>query len=375
MSVSADSGMEAITDTSSNLASSSSTPPTTIADSASIHSDTPKHDVITVADDAADAEALIPTPVARSRRARSSAPVYNLSQLSGTAGHGKRRAKGDIVSERRRRTISGDTLIDDPGASQQSLTTMAVRDGIDALDLQWSPGRLNTPRTRRQLRESPRSLRTASRTSRAPVAALSAKLNAMSKRGRKAVDKSVTKMSRELRRLQDTKEFSHIDEQPVVHTVWSNGKYVDPTEVPAAPARKKAKVEEPEEKEAPKEPSEPVTNVKKNRTKKYLNKGLYAGQDAPKDPLKGLTLAERKKLAQIPELKPSGRINKAMPQPMFTGIRTLLTGRDFKLPYHICNPLPPGQPKPDEWKKMTKSMRHLDFLFFFFFVNARAHVC
>jgi histone-lysine N-methyltransferase ASH1L len=348
MSVSADSGMEAITDSSSNLASSSSTPPTTIADTASIHSDTPKQDVITVADDAADADALIPS--ARSRRARVSAPVYNLSQLSGTAGHGKRRSRGDVVADRNRRNAS--SLSNSPTAANT-----AVREGIDALNLQWSPARLDTPRGRRQLVESPRSLRTSSR--RAPVAAISTKLTAMSKKGRKAVDTSVAKMSRELRRLQDTKEFSHIDEQPIVHTVWANGKFIDPKKE-AAEARKKAKQAEKEqkEKEANPEPAEPITNMRKRRVKKYLDKGLYAGQDVPKDPLKGLTPTEKKKLIEFPELKPSTRVNTAMPQPLFTGLRTLIAGRDFKLPYHICNPLPPGQPKPDEWKKMTKSMRH-----------------
>ncbi|EQL02820.1 SET domain protein [Ophiocordyceps sinensis CO18] len=44
-----------------------------------------------------------------------------------------------------------------------------------------------------------------------------------------------------------------------------------------------------------------------------------------------------------------------MPSPMYTGLRTLIAGRDFKLPYNVCNPLPPGQPKPDEWKRMTKN--------------------
>jgi histone-lysine N-methyltransferase ASH1L len=399
MSVSADSGIEAVTDTSSQLASSSSTPPTTIADSASVHSDISKHDVITVADDAVNAEALIPPPPARSRRATMSVPVYNLSQLSGTAGHGKRRAKGDIVADRRRRTISGDTLLgghgslDSPSLSQEGLADgagTAVRAGIDALDLQWPPSRLNTPRARRQIRESPRSTRTSSRVNpaAAPVVALSSKLSKLSKiskiakRGQKVVDMGTSKMTRELRRLQDTKEFSHIDERPVFHTVWSNGKFVDPREPPRSPARKKVKVEtavaekekekekekdktkakakdKDQEKAKEKEPEdkapEPANNLRKRRVKKFLNKGLYAGQDAPKDPLKGFTPAEKKLLAQYPELKPSGRVNKIMPEPMFTGLRMLLAGRDFKLPYHVCNPLPPGQPKPDEWKKMTKN--------------------
>ncbi|KND91886.1 Histone-lysine N-methyltransferase ASH1L [Tolypocladium ophioglossoides CBS 100239] len=375
------------TDTSSNVASSGSTPPTTVADSASLHSDTSKHDVITVADDAADAPVAgphehepehdepesststaadiskapsPPSPARRAKRARVSTPVYNLAKLSGTDGHGKRRAKGDVVADRRRRTISGDTLVGsiEVGAAAAGTPSSATRSqdralkaGIDALQLQWSPAGLDTPRTRRQARLSPAAQR-ASAARFSGVSTLGSKLSTMGRRGRKAVDKGLAKMSRELRRLQDTNEFTGVDDRPVLHTVWSNGKYVDPKE-PVPPARKKAKVEPAPEPE--KEESEPITNTRKRRVKKYLDKGLYAGQDAPLDMSKGLTMAEKKKLAQLPELIPSGRVNKTMPLPIYTGVRMLLAGRDFKLPYQICNPLPPGQPKPDEWKKMTKN--------------------
>lgn len=68
-----------------------------------------------------------------------------------------------------------------------------------------------------------------------------------------------------------------------------------------------------------------------------------------------LTVAKKKELAQLPELIPRDRFNKTMPPPMYTGFQMLLAGRDFKLPFHVCNPLPPGQPKPNGWKEMTKS--------------------
>lgn len=362
--------IDSATDTSSNVASSSSTPPTTVADSDSQHSDISKHDVITVADDAADAapvdvsmddvdlssQGLSPPASRRTGRARASVPVYNLSKLSGTADHGKRRAKGDEVADRRRRTISGDTLVGsiEVGlASSRTTRDKTLKAGIDALDLQWSPGSLSSPRTRRQARLSPRPpLRSSSRRSGA-VSSLATTLASMGKRGKKVLSKGVTRMSRELMRLQDTKEFTGIEDKPVVHTVWSNGKFVDPN-APPTPPRKKAKVEEPDE-EAEEEDSEPITNTKARRVKKYLDKGLYAGQDMPLDIYKGLTLGEKKKLVQLPELIPSGRVNKTMPPPIYTGLRMLIAGRDFRLPFNTCNPLPPGQPKPDEWKKMTKS--------------------
>lgn len=342
------------TDTSSNLASSGSTPPTTVADTASLHSDaaSSKLDVITVADDAADASPMPPRepePPRRTCRSRLSVPVYNLTRLSGTAAHGKRRVSGDAVFGRRCRTISGDTLVGSIEVTPDSVS--AKKQTLDALlPSSSSTSRLNTPRTRRQTRQCHDAPPTPD------ISSLGTKLSSLGKRGRGAVDKSIAKIPRELRRLQDTNEFSGIDDRPVLHTVWSNGKYVDPSE-PAAPVRKKARHDTPDAaSEAAKEDeAEPITNTKQRRVKKFLDKGLYAGQDAPLDPAKGLSPAEKKKLAQLPELAPSGRVNKTMPSPIYTGLRTLIAGRDFRLPYNVCNPLPPGQPKPDEWKRMTKS--------------------
>ncbi|KAI5464009.1 hypothetical protein BGZ63DRAFT_411857 [Mariannaea sp. PMI_226] len=370
-----------VTDDSSNLASMSSTPPTTVADSSSLHSGSPKRDVVHVAVDGVPVPLLVesapfepdtsahlepvepaesvppatesPSP-ARPRRSRLSIPVYNIAQLSGTAGHGKRRAKGDIVADRRR-TISGDTLVS--GSRATPRVSKAVREGIDALDLSWSLNKLDSPRARSQKSQTSSVRRVSSRLSgTTPVTALAGKLNTLGKRSRKAVDKGMTTMSRELRRLQDTNEFAGIDEKPVLHTVWSNGKYVDP-KAAESPARRKPKKEEPEPEEEKKEEPEPepVTSIRKRRVKNYVNKGLYSGQDGPADITKGLTALEKKQLAQLPDFNLSGRINKTMPLPIYNGLRLLLNGRDFKLPYHVCHPMPPGQPKPDEWKKMTKN--------------------
>ncbi|KAJ4026963.1 hypothetical protein NW752_001922 [Fusarium irregulare] len=368
-------------DSSSNVASTTSTPPTTIADEASLHSESPKRDVVHVALEPESPEVAttpsdpieltqsaslvdLPPPASvRSRRSRVSAPVYNLVQLSGTAGHGKRRAKGDIVADRRRRrrTVSGPVFPNDTSAtssSAQGATPETIRSGIDALGIAQSASKLDSPRTRRQriLEDDLPSRRPSTRRSSAIVPAVVtpvSKKSKVTKRSRKSVDKAETPMSRELRRLQDTKEFSHIDEKPVIQSVWSNGKFVDP-KAPALQSKKK-----PEPEPATKEPKEaepePISRPRKRRVKKFLDKGLYAGQDAPIDISKGLTVTEKKSLAQLPELIPSGRVNKTMPMPMFNGLRLLIEGRDFKLPYQVCNPLPPGQPKPDEWKKMTKN--------------------
>ncbi|KAK1580328.1 SET domain-containing protein [Colletotrichum navitas] len=383
-----DSGLfAAATDCSSNIASSSSTPPTSISDIASQASDGPKLDDVPVILETethieAQVEAQIEIPAAittdqapetpsepqseaRPRRSCSGKQTYNLSQLSGTANRGKRRAKGDDVADRRR-TISGETLAngdsnaDDVARAAGNL----VRDGIDALNLQWSVGDLKTPRPKKiktQKAETSRITRHTARLIGTPVENFATKVSNLGKRSRKTFEKSMARVPRELLRLQDTKEFAGIDDKPVIRTVWSNGKLVILDEngnIPAPPPKKarseplETKKEEPEEK--PEQAAEPQPK-KTKRTKKYLDRGLYAGQATPSDLTKGLSAAEQKKLAQTPELKDYGRPNKVLPLPMFNGLRLLLSGRDFKLPYDVCNPLPPGQPKPDEFRKLTKN--------------------
>ncbi|KAK3337487.1 hypothetical protein B0T19DRAFT_75476 [Cercophora scortea] len=413
------------TDASSAAASLTSTPPTTVSvtpDNMSLASepDISKLDAITVplldviplleneqqetgqqtpvgqaivfAKHPAPAPAPAPTPTTitipvdppstgRARRARASLPVYNLAKLSGTDVHGKRRAKGDAVNENnRRRTISGDTLVNEAegGADEKGDTSAepnkAVQDGINALGLGWSIAGPDTSKSNRVPKKPKSSAaqaaseRRATRLSGAPVTTLTTTISSLGKRGRKTLDKGLSRMARELKRLQDTNEFAHIDTQPVLYTVWKNGKYVDPSqeeeeESALSPPRKKAKTDDAtiaksaktgEEEVKKLEPSGPPP-AKKRRVKKWLDYGLYAGQETPADISRGLTLQERKKLASIPELARSGKPNKSLPLPMFNGLRILLRGRDFKLPFDVCNPLPPGQPKPAAYRTMTKN--------------------
>lgn len=372
--LSSESSLGPAADTFSAAASLSSTPPTTVADTASLASDISKSDNVTaiglvnepvdstevdatpeVADSiVASAESLNPvqpsespaqtaldTPTnGRSRRQRLSVPIYNLAKLAGTAIHGKRRSKGDIVSNRKRRhTTAGEILV----ANEEDTDD-------DAISMKSTKSKLST------LKDAVPSRRISTRSTGVEAETLASKLSTLGKRGRKTFEKGLSKMSRELRRLQDTDEFAGIDKKPVLYTTWANGKYISPED--SQPPRKRTKVaSETPEVTAP-EP-EPVVElgpaVKKRRVKKYLDRGLYAGQEAPLDIYKGLTPSEKKSLAQLPELMPSGKVNSTMPMPIYNGMRTLIQGRDFKLPFDICNPLPPGQPKPDEWKKITKN--------------------
>ncbi|KAH7628423.1 hypothetical protein B0T09DRAFT_267326 [Sordaria sp. MPI-SDFR-AT-0083] len=191
----------------------------------------------------------------------------------------------------------------------------------------------------------------------------------LGKKTKKTAEPALTRVPRELKRLRDTNEFVGIDTRPIRYSVWSNGKYIEVTEdsEPTAPAKKKARVESStatvreEKKEKMVEPEAPMNTessrpvVQQKRVKKWLNKGLYAGQQAPEDVRESLTKQERKKLLAIPELAKSSPPNNVLPLPIFNGLRLLITGRDFKLPFDVCHPLPPGQPKPAAYRTMTKN--------------------
>ncbi|CAN8100078.1 unnamed protein product [Discula destructiva] len=375
------------TDASSNNASFSSTPPTILTDAASIASESSKPDLSTITatlaslDQSEPPEHIeqtvevgtphrdlpIPEPTAsenkenrtpkRARAARSitRTPVYNLSKLAGTHMHGKRRANGDEVGSKRRRTTPAD---DGPvadrkaraGGPSMSASPRRARGVVKAVSVKGK-GKVPAVATRRATRAS----------GVAPIEnAITAVSSSLGKRSRKTSEPA--RVPRELRRLQDTNEFVGIEAKPVLHTVWSNGKYIDPNELNESgePLHKKVRKNaapkpQPDEDEEPVPEATPIVQAPSKRVKKWLSKGLYAGQEAPADYTAGLSAADKKKLAQLPELKPSGKVNKTLPFPMFAGLRTLINGRDFKLPYDVCNPLPPGQPKPDEWRKMTKN--------------------
>ncbi|KAI2619695.1 SET domain-containing protein [Hypoxylon sp. NC1633] len=382
-------------DTFSHAASSLiSTPPTTIADNISLSSDTTKNDhareiglvgdltdrmdVDTPSDvvesivasaegpsppqPSAAAESVPNTPPNERPRRKlfSSAPVYNLAKLAGTAIHGRRRSKGDDVSDRKRRTTVGGEI---SVRTEGDAVTTSVGESVTEVSASYVQRSTRDQKSRRssKLSQATDALETKRMSTRSwgrEAETLATKLSHLSQKGKKNIQKGVIKMTRELRRLQDTDEFAGIDKKPVYYTTWANGKYITPEST--EPPRKRAKVttDEPEAAAATPVP-EPIVEdeppVKKRRVKKYLDRGLYAGQETPVEVYKGLTIPEKRKLSQLPELRQISKPNKVLPLPMYSGMRTLIEGRDFKLPFDICHPLPPGQPKPDEWKKITKN--------------------
>jgi histone-lysine N-methyltransferase ASH1L len=85
-----------------------------------------------------------------------------------------------------------------------------------------------------------------------------------------------------------------------------------------------------------------------HKRKRWLSHGLYAGQHAF-DPNPAPLRGDRRQSA-------AAESRAYLPLPRYSGANILENGRDFKLPFDIFSPLPPGQPKPDEWRKTNKSM-------------------
>jgi histone-lysine N-methyltransferase ASH1L len=105
------------------------------------------------------------------------------------------------------------------------------------------------------------------------------------------------------------------------------------------------------------EPGEPsVPASPRPRRKVWLTHGLYTGQEPSDSPPKQRRSRNSKKTGTGPMHRT------ILPMPMFKGARLLKTGRDFQLPFDIFSPLPPGQPKPDEWRKTNKSELHIVYL-------------
>ena len=91
---------------------------------------------------------------------------------------------------------------------------------------------------------------------------------------------------------------------------------------------------------------------KRPKAKRWLGQGLYVGQDRHFDP----RLTETKnKQRRLSDKRINTENHALLPMPMFAGQRMLELGRNFKLPFDIFSPLPPGQPRPEEWKKTHKS--------------------
>lgn len=89
-------------------------------------------------------------------------------------------------------------------------------------------------------------------------------------------------------------------------------------------------------------------------SKRWLGQGLFVGQDPDFDPRYTTSRNLKKKATKQEKGQTTGQ-QSFLPLPMFAGRRALEIGADFRLPFDVFSPLPPGQPRPDEWKKTHKS--------------------
>ena len=247
------------------------------------------------------------------------------------------------------RTVSGETLVPDINDSQSSL----LQEGIHALDLPWN---LNTPPTAgtgksesaMDAAKSPQKKTPAKkyasatnptrRSSRLSIVQSAgdfteAASTILGKRSREVLEKGKEKIRSLRPRKSAPEEAVGTFEGPVAKRL----RLSEPT------------VSKPSLEQKPLAPAD----LPKRKAKRWLNQGLYLGQhrgfDARLTETKNKLKKERKEVV--------GSQRSMLPLPMFAGERLLKNGRDFNLPFDVFSPLPPGQPKPDEWRKVNKSMQ------------------
>lgn len=119
------------------------------------------------------------------------------------------------------------------------------------------------------------------------------------------------------------------------------------SDVPAGKKRRVSDGDLPDFKDSPDESIKPMPI--RYKPKRWESHGLYIGQTPTDSP-------PRQRTSRTSKRSTVNAQRKYLPMPMFVGARLLTHGRDFKLPFDIFSPLPPGQPKPDEWRKTNKSM-------------------
>lgn len=319
------------TDTTPNISNHNSvapslTPATSNTDAASISTDaTPKHESTGRSSD-------------RLRHSRSSIGSYNERVLANSVKR-KSRRKTTIDTNR---TVSGETFVEASTSAQEQL----IQESEQALDRDWTLGAL--PGDDLRLSEKEETGIKRRRSTRLDILDKASELvektsSVLGKRGRETVDAGVEKM-KALKGDRRTSLRSRHLETPSFE----------------GPMTKKPRFSETPLQEELSTPPKSERKVAKRPNKRWLSQGLYVGQDRDFD----ARLTESKNKAKK-ESKPEAKDRKRalLLLPMFAGQRVIENGRTFKLPFDIFNPLPPGQPKPEEWKKTHKSRLKLSSRF------------
>ncbi|KAI9798601.1 MAG: hypothetical protein M1825_005299 [Sarcosagium campestre] len=255
--------------------------------------------------------------VARTRR--SNVATYNENVLAGSA----RRTST--------RNMSGQTLVEDPMAQD------LVGNGIKALDLDWSINNNAAAADGQKLQGSDKHQ---------PLERRSSRLERLTKVKHGVLD-TVSSLGK---RGRDALEAGKQTVKDIAGGLQSNKSNMSTSDVTEDATNKKRKISKDADHPDGKE-SRPQA---KQRSRRCLTQGLYVGQHKYIDPkLKESSNPKRagEALSKIASVE-----RKYLPMPMFAGQRLIDNGRDFKLPYDIFSPLPPGQSKPEEWKKTQKNV-------------------
>ena len=263
---------------------------------------------------------------------------YNVDVLSARQSRSTRKQGAEMGN----RTISGETLVDgDANTSGERLLQRSVQ----ALDENWSIGAMPGD-----------NLRLSTKDEEAAKKRRSTRLDILG-RASSIIEKTTSvlgKRGREMgeARMEKIQAVKGGDETP-------NLKPREP-ETPSfeGPSRKRARFSETETSNGQSaEAREGTHRVAKKCTKPWVAQGLYVGQHRGDD----ARLTETKnKERKISKNRPEAGERAIMPMPMWIGDKIMEIGRDFKLPFDVFSPLPPGQPKPDEWKKTQKSTSSQD---------------
>ncbi|KAL8656641.1 MAG: hypothetical protein Q9226_002597 [Calogaya cf. arnoldii] len=260
------------------------------------------------------------------RPSRSNISSYNENVLSGSAKHGYRKKGVDTAS----RAVSGETLVEGKIDSPTNFLHRSTQGLNQAWSLGSLPGdNLNIPPKAEDEVKRRKSTRLSVFEFASSV--VEQTKTVLGKRGRETTQAATMKqeMGQSAVTLNvETPSF----EGPVSKRLRLANKYEDSHSVSPPKATRKASLR-------------PV--------KRWLSQGLYVGQDPDFDPR--LTTAKNK-LKKANTKHDTSQRRSVLPMPMFAGQRILETGRDYKLPFDVFSPLPPGQPKPDEWKKTHKNV-------------------
>lgn len=268
-----------------------------------------------------------------SARSRTSIGSYNENVLSAKQSRSARRQ----VVDGGNRTFSGEILVD---GDEINARERLLQQSVQALDEDWNIGampgdnwRLSTKGEDGAKRRRSTRLDILDRAS----SMIEKTTTVLGKRGRETIEAGMEKIQAF---KGDSKRPSLRPSEPKTPSF-------------EGPSRKRARFSELEiSNENSAKPEEGWREVTKKPTKPWVPRGLYVGQHRSDDARLTETKNKEKKTMRT---SPQAGERAIMPMPMWLGDKIIEMGRDFKLPFDVFSPLPPGLPKPEEWKKTQKS--------------------